>query len=149
MRQGLDGHIDLERLRRIWMPISPYPYLDRVRGKRMLLVYARYDLTFPVDLSRMLVDEFRRRGIEHQLRGAPLRPLQHRRHALQVARRTDVVPLSVEKPVRTSVDGGWRSVGGEGREEPPPTAKRPSSVTQKWSTRGVAFWLPLYTEPIL
>jgi dienelactone hydrolase len=67
VRQGLDGHIDLERLRRIWMPISPYPYLERLRGKRVLLVYARYDLTFPVDLSRMLVGEFERRGIEHEL----------------------------------------------------------------------------------
>jgi dienelactone hydrolase len=67
VRRGLDGHIDLERLRRIWMPISPYPYLDRLRGKRVLLVYARYDLTFPVDLSRMLVDEFRRREIDHNL----------------------------------------------------------------------------------
>jgi dienelactone hydrolase len=67
VREGLDGHIDLERLRRIWMPISPYPYLDRMQGKRLLLVYARYDLTFPVGLSRMLVDEFRRRGIEHRL----------------------------------------------------------------------------------
>lgn len=71
VREGLDGHIDLERLRRIWMPISPYPYLDRMRGKRLLLVYARYDLTFPVDLSRMLVAEFRRRGIEHQLTVLP------------------------------------------------------------------------------
>jgi hypothetical protein len=71
VRQGLDGHIDLESLRRIWMPISPYPYLDRMRDKRLLLVYARYDLTFPVDLSRMLVDEFRRRGIEHQLAVLP------------------------------------------------------------------------------
>ena len=59
------------RLRRIWMPISPYPYLERMRGKRLLLVYARYDLTFPVDLSRMLVDEFRRRGIAHQLAVLP------------------------------------------------------------------------------
>ena len=71
VRQGLDGHIDLESLRRIWMPISPYPYLDRVRDKRLLLVYARYDLTFPVDLSKMLVNEFRRRGIEHQLAVLP------------------------------------------------------------------------------
>jgi dienelactone hydrolase len=71
VRQGLDGHIDLARLRRIWMPISPYPYLDRMRDKRLLLVYARYDLTFPVDLSRMLVNEFRRRGIEHDLAVLP------------------------------------------------------------------------------
>jgi hypothetical protein len=53
------------------MPISPYPYLDRMHGKRVLLVYARYDLTFPVELSRMLVAEFRRRGIEHQLAVLP------------------------------------------------------------------------------
>jgi dienelactone hydrolase len=71
VREGLDGHIDLESLRRIWMPISPYPYLDRMRDKRLLLVYARYDLTFPVDLSRMLVREFRRRGIEHELAVLP------------------------------------------------------------------------------
>jgi dienelactone hydrolase len=67
VRQGLDGHIELDRLRRIWMPISPYPYLDRIKGRRVLLVYARYDLTFPVDLSRMLVAEFRRRDIDHEL----------------------------------------------------------------------------------
>jgi len=71
VRLGLDGHVDLDRLRRIWMPISPYPYLNRMRGKRLLLVYARYDLTFPVDLSRMLVSEFRRRGIEHELAVLP------------------------------------------------------------------------------
>ena len=71
VRQGLDGHIDLDRLRRIWLPISPFPYLDRVRNKRILLVYARYDLTFPVRLSRLLVDEFRRKGIEHQLTVLP------------------------------------------------------------------------------
>jgi dienelactone hydrolase len=71
VRQGLDGHIELARLRRIWMPISPYPYLDRMRHKRVLLVYARYDLTFPVELSRMLVDEFRRREIEHEVAVLP------------------------------------------------------------------------------
>jgi dienelactone hydrolase len=71
VRRGLDGHIDLDRLRRIWMPISPFPYLDKVRGKKVLLVYARYDLTFPVELSRMLVDEFRRRGIEHRVSVLP------------------------------------------------------------------------------
>jgi hypothetical protein len=64
VRAGLDGHIDLERLRRYWTPISPFPFLDRVRGRRILLVYARYDLSFPVSLSRMLVEEFRTRGLD-------------------------------------------------------------------------------------
>jgi hypothetical protein len=71
VRSGLDGHIDLDRLRRLWLPISPFPYLERVRGKKLLLVYARYDLTFPVRLSRMLVDEFRRRDISHELAVLP------------------------------------------------------------------------------
>ena len=71
VRAGLDGAIDLERLRRLWMPISPFPYLDRVRGKRILLVYARYDLSFPVGLSRSLVDEFRRRGLNPEVAVLP------------------------------------------------------------------------------
>jgi hypothetical protein len=61
VRQGMEGHLDLERLRELWRPISPWSYLDRVGGTRTLLVYARYDLTFPVDLSRMLVAEWKRR----------------------------------------------------------------------------------------
>jgi dienelactone hydrolase len=71
VRQGLDGHIALDDLRTIWMPISPFPFLERVRGKNILLVYARYDLTFPVDLSRLLVSEFRRRRIAHELTVLP------------------------------------------------------------------------------
>lgn len=71
VRSGLDGHVDLDRLRRIWLPISPFPYLERVRGKKILLVYARYDLTFPVRLSRMLVEEFRSRRIAHELTVLP------------------------------------------------------------------------------
>jgi Dienelactone hydrolase family len=71
VRNGLEGHIELEQLRRLWLPISPYPYLERVRDKRILLVYARYDLTFPVRLSKMLVNEFRRRNIAHDLHVLP------------------------------------------------------------------------------
>ncbi len=63
VRVGLEGHIDLETLRELWRPISPWSYLDHTRGKKTLLVYAKYDTTFPVDLSRQLVDEFRRRHI--------------------------------------------------------------------------------------
>ena len=71
VREGLNGHIDLERLRRLWRPISPFSYLDRVRDTRTLLVYAKYDLTFPVDLSQKLVAEFARRGLPHQVSVLP------------------------------------------------------------------------------
>ena len=67
VRQGLERHISLDDLRTAWMPISPFPFIERVRDKRVLLVYARYDLSFPVDLSRRLVDEFRRLAIPHNV----------------------------------------------------------------------------------
>ncbi len=71
VRAALEGSIELERLRQMWLPISPQVYLDRIRDKKTLLVYARYDLTFPVDLSRELVGEFQRRAIPHELAVLP------------------------------------------------------------------------------
>jgi hypothetical protein len=71
VRQTLDGNVTLDELRRMWLPISPLPYLDRVRGRDILLVYARYDLTFPVELSRNLVRAFRSHGIAHDLMVLP------------------------------------------------------------------------------
>ena len=67
VRAGLENAIDLELLRDLWLPISPAPYIDRMRGTRTLLVYARYDLSFPVRLSRRLVADFRARGIDPQV----------------------------------------------------------------------------------
>ena len=67
VRETLEGNVTLDELRRMWLPISPLPFLDRVRGREILLVYALYDLTFPVDLSRKLVNAFRGAGVEHKL----------------------------------------------------------------------------------
>jgi hypothetical protein len=67
VREGLNGHIELDLLRELWKPISPRWYLERVRNRQSLLVYARYDLTFPVDLSEDLVREFRELGIPHEV----------------------------------------------------------------------------------
>ena len=67
VRIGLEGHIGLDLLRALWRPISPASYLDRIRNRRTLLVYARYDLTFPVDLSEELIRRFRADGIPHQV----------------------------------------------------------------------------------
>ncbi len=66
VRAGLDSQITLADLRDCWMPISPWPFIDRVRGRHVLLVYARYDLTFPVHLSREFLAEFARRGVPHE-----------------------------------------------------------------------------------
>ena len=66
VREGLDGHIELDLLRALWKPISPRWFLNRLHDRRTLLVYARYDLSFPVDLSEDLVREFRELGIPHE-----------------------------------------------------------------------------------
>lgn len=71
VRAGLEGFVDLDHLRAMWLPISPHVYLDRVRDRKTLLVYAKYDLTFPVDLSRELVGEFDRKGIPYELAVLP------------------------------------------------------------------------------
>jgi hypothetical protein len=66
VREGLERHLALEELRDYWMPISPWPFIDRVKDRSILLIYARYDLTFPVDLSREFIREFDRRGVPHK-----------------------------------------------------------------------------------
>jgi len=71
VRQGLDGHITLDDLREVWMPISPAAYVDRVKRTRTLLVYALYDTTFPLHLSRALVQECRRVGADFRVAVLP------------------------------------------------------------------------------
>jgi dienelactone hydrolase len=71
VRETLEGNVTLDELRRMWLPISPLPYLEKVRGRAILLVYALYDLTFPVALSRQLVDAFRDHRIDHELTVLP------------------------------------------------------------------------------
>jgi hypothetical protein len=67
VRQGLEGTIDQDSLRRAMMAISPVAYVDKYARwpKKTLLIYARYDLTFLPVYSHQLLDEFTRRGIEH------------------------------------------------------------------------------------
>lgn len=71
VRRGLDGHVDLETLRRVWAPISPQFHLDRLRNTPSLLVYAKYDLTFPRQLSEDLVRSWRERGLPHEVAVLP------------------------------------------------------------------------------
>ena len=62
MRQSLEGAIDLQRLRYLWSPISPYPFIETLRGtnRRCLMISGRYDLSFLPELSRQAYDELRR-----------------------------------------------------------------------------------------
>src|ERR1041385_3010081 len=63
---GFADHLTLEELRNYWAPISPLPFMPRVAqmGYRPIrFIVARYDLTFPLDLSHEAIAEARR----HQL----------------------------------------------------------------------------------
>ncbi|HEX5874491.1 MAG TPA: hypothetical protein VFY60_07560 [Pyrinomonadaceae bacterium] len=63
VRAGLADHVTLDELRKYWAPISPLPYMQRVASlghRPMRFIIARYDLTFPLDLSHVTVAEARR-----------------------------------------------------------------------------------------
>ena len=100
VREGLEGAVELERLREMWLPISPHVYLDRIQNTKTLLVYAKYDLTFPVDLSR----DARRRvqPAEDSARadGVAVRALLDRPHSIQISRRLRPGEVSGEKSVK-------------------------------------------------
>lgn len=66
VRAGFGDQLTLEELRQYWLPISPLPFITRLlemRPRPMRFIAARYDLTFPVDLSREVIAETRRLGI--------------------------------------------------------------------------------------
>lgn len=54
VKQGLEEHVDLEMLRRLWLCISPTVYFDKfaAKPKRSKFLYARYDTTFLPSLSQ-------------------------------------------------------------------------------------------------
>jgi dienelactone hydrolase len=66
VKRGIGESVSLEDLRQYWLPISPYPFIARVaqmKPRPMRFIAARYDLTFPADLSRQVIAEARRRNL--------------------------------------------------------------------------------------
>jgi dienelactone hydrolase len=55
----------------VWRGLSTRHVRESLEGNVTLDVYARYDLTFPVDLSRVLVAEFKRRKLPHEVAVLP------------------------------------------------------------------------------
>jgi hypothetical protein len=62
IREGIEHAISLESLRHSWLSVSPMAYFDKFARwpKRSLIVYAKYDLTFLPEFSKMVVEEFQR-----------------------------------------------------------------------------------------
>ncbi len=73
VRQGLDGHIELDPLRDCWASISPFSCLDKYgeTAKKSLFIYGSHDTTFLPEYSRAMIDQMRLRKIEHKLATLP------------------------------------------------------------------------------
>ncbi|CDM64632.1 alpha/beta hydrolase family protein [Pyrinomonas methylaliphatogenes] len=67
VRTGFADEVSLEELRVYWLPISPLPYAARLAKRRdrrpFRFIAARYDLTFPPDLSQQMIAETLRHGL--------------------------------------------------------------------------------------
>jgi dienelactone hydrolase len=79
IRQALEeAGFTQDRLRALWSSISPISYYTRFAShdaggpeKKVLLVYADYDLTFPRKYSLQVVDAFRRHDVNFECRVLP------------------------------------------------------------------------------
>jgi pimeloyl-ACP methyl ester carboxylesterase len=79
VKQALgEAGLTQERVRALWAAASPCYYYDKIAapaaggpGKRVLLVYADYDLTFPREYSLQVVDAFRSVGLNFEPRVLP------------------------------------------------------------------------------
>jgi hypothetical protein len=79
IRQGLfEAGLTQERIRALWAAVSPCNYYDKIVSpeaagalKRVLVVYARYDLTFPFEYSLQVLEAFKRIGLNFEPRMLP------------------------------------------------------------------------------
>ena len=71
VQAGFDGSVDQATLRSLWRPISPKCFMHKVGSRPSLFVYALWDLTFPLHLSKDIVEESRRQGVPTTVRILP------------------------------------------------------------------------------
>jgi dienelactone hydrolase len=67
VREGIETDLTVDELREFWKPISPVPFIPRLQDMKprpMRFIAARYDLTFPVDLSHQVIAEVKALGID-------------------------------------------------------------------------------------
>lgn len=71
VQAGLEGSLDIHGLRDLWRPISPKVYMHKVGNRPALFVYALWDLSFPLHLSKDIIAESRRCHIPTTVRVLP------------------------------------------------------------------------------
>jgi dienelactone hydrolase len=67
VRAGIGSELTVDELREYWKPISPVPFIPRLlkmKARPMRFLAARYDLTFPADLSRQIISEVKSLGLD-------------------------------------------------------------------------------------
>ena len=66
--ESLRTKVSPDELRRFWAPISPFPYIERVKHsrKRCLMVSGRYDPTFWPEFSEQILETLRTNGVQHE-----------------------------------------------------------------------------------
>jgi dienelactone hydrolase len=70
VRAGIQTDLTVDELREFWKPISPVPFIPRLRDMKrrpMRFIAAKYDLTFPIDLTRRIIAEVKAQGIDLDL----------------------------------------------------------------------------------
>jgi hypothetical protein len=79
VKQALEqAGLTQDRVRALWAAVSPCYYYAKIAGdkaaghlKKILLVYANYDLTFPKEYSLKVVESFRQYGLNFEPRVLP------------------------------------------------------------------------------
>jgi hypothetical protein len=73
IRDSMETAIDLATLRKLWLCISPPSYwtLYAGREKQSKFIYTRFDTTFPVHLSRQVIEGARRHHWKHDVAVLP------------------------------------------------------------------------------
>jgi dienelactone hydrolase len=67
VRAGIEDHLSVDELREFWTPISPVPFIPRLvnmKPRPMRFISARYDLTFPIDLTRDVIARVKELGLD-------------------------------------------------------------------------------------
>jgi hypothetical protein len=66
IRESLEGSVNLETLRKMWLAISPPSYYDVYsKRKKSKFIYTRFDTTFPLHMSHQVVEGARKRNWDY------------------------------------------------------------------------------------
>ncbi len=74
VKESIHKQVELEDLRKYWLPISPAGYMAKLGGqpwRPQSYIYTLYDLSFPIELSRQTLALLRENGIRHNRTALP------------------------------------------------------------------------------